>query len=164
MNAITTHPKSRARRLVSLLMLGMLLVTSSAFAQTYYLGKLCFTFTITERQTGPVSGQAFTAKLDTTFLGGDSYAFNGYVSVADDGPFVVTGSGVMVGTVLYINFHGTQKHTSESWRDTGTNQTQLDLSTLSGTFYEVGHDYDPVGKTWDSTRFTAGTVRMVTCP
>ena len=53
----------------------------------------------------------------------------------------------------------TQAHT-DGWMDTGINRTKLNLATMTGTFYEVGHDFNTVNRTFDNTRYTAGTVSV----
>ena len=53
----------------------------------------------------------------------------------------------------------TQNH-PDGWRDTGINQTRLNLSTMQGTFYEIGHDYNTLNGAFDNSRYTAGTVTL----
>ena len=48
--------------------------------------------------------------------------------------------------VLYMNLHYSQEHADKSpysyWHDGRNAQVSLDLSTLKGTFWMVGTDYD----------------------
>jgi hypothetical protein len=41
-------------------------------------------------------------------------------------------------------------------------QVQLDLQTMTGMFYEIGHDFDTNTRQWDN-RYSAGTVKKVAC-
>lgn len=144
----------------------LLLAGSEARAGSSYLGKFCFTSTITSRQTGPVSPQTMVSQYDVSSIGGNAYIIVGSVDITNE-PFVTTGFGTVIGNIgnkLYLNMTTTQSHADSQWRDTGINQTQLDLSTLSGTFYEVGHDFDPATGSFDNSRYTAGTVALMTCP
>ena len=148
------------------IVLGVLASTlfpAGAMAQTY-LGRFCFSSTITERESGPVSPPEtvpFVSQYDVTHLGGNAYVLVGSIAIPDQ-PFVTTGFGTVIGGEIFLNMTGTQRH-PDAWRDTGVNQTRLDLATLSGTFYEVGHDFSVASRTWDN-RYTAGTVRQAACP
>jgi hypothetical protein len=129
-------------------------------AQTH-IGTVCLSSVINERETGPVEPETVVARYDVTNLGGNAYSVTGYVDITNE-PFVTTGQGVVINGVLIMNITTTQRHVA-GWRDTGINQTRLDLTTMSGSFYEIGRDFDPTNKTWDS-RYTAGTVSRVDCP
>ncbi|MFZ5775150.1 MAG: hypothetical protein ACOY3Z_06685 [Thermodesulfobacteriota bacterium] len=159
---IAIHAQRKPGRIaaIGLFALVMALPVPGAKAETY-LGKVCLTSTITTRETGPVTPQEVTAEYDLTHLGGNSYALAGYINFADE-PFVTTGHGMVIGNEFFLNVTTTQSHT-DGWRDTGINQTRLNLSTMTGTFYEIGHDYSPVSSQWD-TRYTAGTVAVTACP
>jgi hypothetical protein len=135
-----------------------LLAPASGWSQTY-VGKVCLLSTVTERQTGAVSEPQRAIELAATNLGGNTYALAGALSTPDQ-PFVVAGTGTIVGTELYLNMTTTQTH-SDGWMDTGINQTRLSLgATISGTFYEIGHDYNRPGRNFDNSRFTAGTATL----
>lgn len=148
------------------LVLGIVATTlfpAGAMAQTY-VGKFCFSSTITERESGPVSPPEtipFVSQFDVTHLGGNAYALVGSIAIPDQ-PFVTTGLATVIGGDIYANMTGTQSH-PDSWRDTGVNHTRINLATLSGSFYEVGHDYNTSTRTWDD-RYTAGTVKQAACP
>lgn len=124
-----------------------------------YVGKVCMTSTITARQTGPVTPQVVPIVLDVTNLGFNTYSVVGAATATGDQPFVVGGTGTIVGGFLYMNLTTTQTHAS-GWMDTGINQTRLNLSTLQGTFYEIGHDFDPATGQFDLNRYTSGTVSV----
>lgn len=152
---------SRAKALGSgclrLLLAFVLLPPLAGWAQTY-VGKVCLVSTITERQNGPVTPQVMAIQLDVTNLGGSTYAVAGSLPTADQ-PFVTTGYATVIGGELYFNMSTSQTH-SDGWKDTGLNQTRLNLSTMSGTFYEIGHDFNPLTRQWDDSRYTAGTVSL----
>lgn len=128
-----------------------------ALAQAY-VGRVCLVSTVTARQTGPVTPQAMTMQLDVTNLGGTTYAVSGWLPTADQ-PFVVTGQATVIGGELYFNMTTSQRH-ADGWMDTGVNQTRVSLATMTGTFYEIGHDFNTVGRTFDNSRYTAGTVSL----
>jgi hypothetical protein len=131
-----------------------------AAAQSY-IGRVCLASTVTERETGPVTPETFTVQYEAASLGGGFYAIAGRVMTPDQ-PFIVTGIGTLVGSTLYINVTGTQSH-SDGWRDTGVNQTRLDLATMTGTFYEIGRDFSRTTRQFD-LRYTAGTLAATACP
>jgi len=94
-------------------------------------------------------------------LGPNYYLFQGYIQIPNDGPFFLAGSGNIIGSTLYLTLSSSQKHTDvqgqPSFRDTSVIHCELNVSDLSGSFYEVGHDYDRVS-THFSERFAAGTL------
>lgn len=134
---------------------------TGALAQTY-IGRVCFNATVTERQTGAVTPQQFVVQYEATNLGGTMYAVAGRTLFAADQPMISTGYGVIVGSELLLNMTTTQTH-ADGWRDTGINQTRLDLGTLAGTFYEIGHDFRVTTRETDR-RFTAGRLAVTECP
>jgi len=88
----------------------------------------------------------------------------GYLIPTDgDGPFILAGGGVLIGETLYLNLSGTQKHTDQPNRDTGIMQVQLSKTTLNGTFYSIGRDFNlnDAGPTpYFDSRFQAGTLTL----
>ncbi len=76
----------------------------------------------------------------------------------NDGPFVLSGSGFMMGTTPVFTLSESREHTSSSWRDSGVVHISLDKTTLNGTIYDIGHDYDKNAKVFDE-RYTAGTLQ-----
>ncbi len=125
-----------------------------------YVGKVCLMSTVTERQAGPVTPpELFAVEVDVTNLGGTMYAIAGAVADLPDQPALVTGIATVIGGEMYMNMTLTQAHT-DGWMDTGINRTKLNLATMTGTFYEVGHDFNTVNRTFDNTRYTAGTVSV----
>lgn len=137
-----------------------LLTPLPAAAQVAHQGRFCFTATVTERETGAVTPNNVHFQYEATSLGGAMYAIAGRALTSDQ-PFIATGYGLVVGNELYMNLTTTQTH-ADGWKDTGINQTRLNLATMTGTFYEIGHDYSPVTRQSD-TRYTAGTLAPATC-
>ncbi len=140
------------------LLTSALLTAPPAFAEGY-MGKVCLQGTITEHSS-PIDGQSFVMGYDVIHLGGTSYSLTGSVTLPE--PFIVTGNGSQIGGIMYMNITTTQSH-DDGWRDTAVMQIQLNTATMTGTFYENGHDYDRVNRRWDE-RYTAGTVSRVACP
>lgn len=149
------------RKLTLAPLAALLLALSAPLAAQTYIGRVCLTSTVTERESGPVAGETFLVQYEATNLGGSFYAVAGRV-VTPDQPAIITGIGTLVGSTLYINVTGTQSH-SDGWHDTGVNQTRLDLATMSGSFYEIGRDFNRNTRQYD-LRYTAGTVAATTCP
>lgn len=143
-----------------LLALSLGLQPLTAMAQTY-IGTVCLLSTVQERETGPVAEEVFIIKYDVTHLGGLAYSIAGAMNNSN-APFVLSGHGTVIGNELYMNMTSTQGH-GDGWQDTGINQTRLNLTTMTGTFYEIGHDFNPASKAWDN-RYTRGTVAQVSCP
>jgi hypothetical protein len=145
----------------------LLLLGAPGQAAAQFLGQSTWTVSIAQDEKGPVSNKSFTMTGAVTRLGGTYYAMQGYVILPDDGPFMLAGGGVLIGEALFLTLTTSQLHTDSPWRDTGVMQVQLNKTTLSGTFYEVGHDFraDSSGPSpvFDS-RFTAGTVTLAGPP
>lgn len=149
----------RPGRAWRLFLLGLLLTLPlSGWAQSY-LGKVCMISTVTTRDEGPVTPERFAGEFEVSNLGGTTYSVAGTVPSSTGEPMVATGMATVVGGDLYFNMVMTQAHT-DGWRDTGINRTRLSLATMAGTFYEIGHDYNTVTRTYDQTRYTAGTVEL----
>ena len=85
---------------------------------------------------------------------------NPTVTDPDYKPIMMSGTGQVVESageitsslisrVLYMNLSYSQEHADESpdsyWHDSRNAQISLDLSTLKGTFWMVGIDYDAAG-------------------
>jgi hypothetical protein len=81
-----------------------------------------------------------------------------------DGPFILSGGGVVLGNTLYLNLSTSQRHASENYRDTGIMHLELDKATLDGQFYEAGAaDFDVVTLDF-SGHFAAGTFKRTGQP
>lgn len=126
-----------------------------------YLGKVCLSSTVTERESGPVTEPSIVLAYEANHLGGGTYALSGSVNTPE-GPFIFTGFGHQAGSILYMNITSTQSHTT-GWRDTAVQQAQLNLTNFTGTFYENGRDYNPGTGQWDN-RYTAGKFSKTACP
>lgn len=151
-----SHRSVRAWRHV---VLGLLLALPAFGWAQSYMGKVCLISTVTVRHEGPVP-QYFAAEFDVTNLGGNTYSVAGSVPTAPgEEPMVATGLATVVAGYLHMNLATTQAH-ADGWMDTGINRTRLNLATMTGTFYEIGHDYNTVTRVFDQTRYSAGTVQL----
>lgn len=160
-----TNPTFRRAAAAGLLVLtgAVAALAPTAAAAQSYIGKVCFSVTITERQTGTLATpQQAMVQYEATNLGGSTYAVAGRTLFAPDQPMMFSGYGIVVGNELYLNLTTSQTH-ADGWRDSGVNQTRLSLATLSGSFYEIGNDFRVTTREWDR-RFTAGTVQVTECP
>jgi hypothetical protein len=127
-----------------------------------YLGQATWTISADHRESGPISPQTFTMTGAITHVGGAYYAMQGYVSPPDEGPFIISGSGVLIGDTIFMTLGTSQQHRDYN-RDTGVMHVELNQTSLGGTFYEVGHDFDTssagANPVFDS-RYTSGTVTL----
>jgi hypothetical protein len=151
---------------VVMVAVGMMLLGAPSQGAAQYLGESTWTFSITQNSNGAVSASAsMTGAISRT--GGTYYTMQGYISLPDDGPFIMAGGGVLIGETLYLNLTVAQHHTDNSWRDTGVLHAQLNKTTLSGTFYEVGRDFQTssIGPSpVFGNRFEAGTLTLTGTP
>jgi hypothetical protein len=149
--------------LTALIILGLSASQALAVNSVTYLGKTTWTATITDDTNSTKINQTFTVTGGISKVGDEFYLFQGYVIPNGDGPFVMSGSGFLNGTTLEFTLSESQQHTSETWRDGGVMHVSIDKSTQNGTFYDIGHDFDQGGRTWDQ-RFTAGTLTLKGSP
>jgi hypothetical protein len=145
--------------LTVVLILGLGAATALASNVTY-LGKTTWTATITDSfpDATKITG-TFTVTGGISKVGDEFYLFQGYVIPSGDGPFVMSGSGFMNGSTLVFTLSESQQHTSETWRDSGVMHIEVDKTNLSGTFYDIGTDFDTgPARTFGNHRYTAGTL------
>ncbi|PKN28797.1 MAG: hypothetical protein CVU64_11440 [Deltaproteobacteria bacterium HGW-Deltaproteobacteria-21] len=140
-----------------MLILGLGFSNALAGSVVTYLGKTTWTAKITQASDSKNIGGTFTVVGGITKVGDEFYAFQGYVTSDSDGPFVMSGSGFLMGTTLLFTLSESQEHTDNSWRDSGVMRVSMDQSTLNGTFYDIGLDYNTDTKMFDQ-RFSAGTL------
>ena len=146
--------------LVIMGVVGLLLLGAPSPGAAQYLGETTWTISKTQNEHGAVSpAQTFTLKGAITRMGGAYYTLQGYVDASPDGPFIVSGGGVLIGNLLYLTLSGSQKHT-DPWRDTAVMHVEVDKGTLNGSFSSVMHDFDTatagLNPIFDSS-FAAGT-------
>jgi hypothetical protein len=144
----------------------MVLLSAPSRGLAQYLGESTWTSSVTYNKHGTASG-SFSMTGAITRMGGTYYTMQGYTILPNDGPLILAGGGVLIGETLYLNLTVAQQHTDNSWRDTGVLHLQLNKTTLNGTFYDVGHDFDTdsIGPSpvFDS-RFETGTVTLTGPP
>lgn len=131
-----------------------------------YMGKYCWNLTITDTTvTGTVIPTVLFFESDIQSMGGTSYTLIGDVLATADNPFTLSGFGHIIGSTIYLDLSGSQSHVSGGWRDTSAVHMSIDATTLTGTFYDIGNDYNAITHATDSTRYTAGTVAPApVCP
>ena len=142
--------------------LWLVLLGSPSWGAPQYLGESTWQISITLREGGSVS-ESFTMAGAITRMGGSYYTMQGYVNIPNDGPFILAGGGVLIGETLYLTLTGTQQHTDNDWRDTEVIHVQLNKTTLNGTIYNVGNDFNVssagLSPIFDN-RFAAGTLTL----
>ena len=148
--------------LTALLILGMS-ITSALGTNVTYLGKTTWTATVSDTTvTGVKPGDTFTITGGISKVGEEFYMFQGYVTPNTDGPFVVSGGGFLMGNTLIFTCSEAQQHTGAS-RDSGVMYITLDKTTLAGTFYDIGNDFDLSQRTFNQ-RYTAGNLALSGTP
>lgn len=157
-------PKSDSFLFLALLVL-MLFSPVDALAQSF-MGTYCWNMTATVTTTNNVVPFTYVMKTAVTNMGSNtSFTLIGYVTDPGDNPFTVSGSGQIIGSKLYLDLSGSQRHVSGGWRDTSAVHASLDTSTYSGEFYDVGNDYNAETGQRDAARYTAGTMSIAAaCP
>ena len=145
--------------LTALMILGLSVSNALAVNSFNYLGKTTWTITITDSTMAGQKGQKFTITGGISKVGGEFYLFQGYVTVAGDGPFVISGSGYMTGTTLVFTLSGSQKHigTNSTWRDIAVMNVSINKTTLNGTFFGISSDFNTSSRLFDKW-FNAGTL------
>jgi hypothetical protein len=161
--------------MIALLFLGM---NGNALAANSFnfLGESIWTTTITETEKGLINPNVppYTPYPTLTItgaiskLGSNYYLFQGVVQVEGDNPFFLGGAGTLVTLPdqtqkLVLTLNTSQRHVippppnqTMYSRDAGVMHVEINPADLSGTFYEVGHDY--VNNGGFSQRFSAGTL------
>ena len=154
--------RRNTKRVFLLLTLAAVLFLSgeSVLAQTFS-GNMCFDMRITEDEDGPVN-KAITAKMHAVALDQIQSTVSGVVQVPNDGLFVTTGMAIVQGKLIFINLTGTQTHLTEPWRDSAIMQIRLIATTMKGTFWTIGHDFNTADGIFDST-YASGTIAKVAC-
>jgi hypothetical protein len=144
--------------LTVLLVLGLCIVDARAGSSVNYLGKTTWTVTITD-DTDAVGniGETFPLTGGISRVGDEFYLFQGYVTLTDDDPLIMTGSGVMVGNRLLLTLSESQAHKDNVWHDSGVMHVALDRFTLNGTFYDIDHGFNATTRHFGES-FTAGTL------
>ena len=112
--------------LTLVLILGLSSSQVQAVSTPQYLGKTTWEITITDDTNPAKIGAKFTITGGVTKVGDEFYLFQGYVIPDGDGPFVVSGSGFLNGNTLEFTLSESQRHTSDTWRDSGVMHVSMD--------------------------------------
>lgn len=144
--------------LTLLLVLGLCIGDALAVSSVNYLGKTTWTVIITDDtdDAGNI-GDTFTLTGGISRVGDEFYMFQGYVSLADDEPCIMTGSGVVVGNSLLLTLSESQTHNDSAWHNSGVMHVALDRSSLNGTFYDISNAFNTTTRHFHET-FTSGTL------
>ena len=133
-------------------------VDARAVSSVNYLGRTTWTGTITDDSDNPANiGDTFTLTGGISRVGDEFYLFQGYVTLPDDGPFIMSGSGALIGSTLYLTISESQKHTDSAWRDSGVMHVSLDKATMNGNFFDIALSFNSTTRMFDQG-FTAGTL------
>jgi len=149
---------------VALVIMGavcLLLLGAPGPGAAQYLGQPTWTITKTQDEHGEIfPPETYTLTVAITRMGGPYYTMQGYVDVASDGPFIVSGGGVLKGNLLYLTLSASQNR-MQTMRDMSVMHIELDQATLNGSLSSVGGKFDTAtagpDPIFDST-FAAGTL------
>jgi hypothetical protein len=142
--------------------------TPLSFAQSpAFLGQYCWTITINDSTVEGLTLPA-TRTMNTNIvdMANGSYALTGYVLEPNDNPAIYGGVGHMVNGTLYLNLNGSQSHKAPLQdRDTSVLHAEMNTSNFTGSFYEVGSDFNLGTRMADPMRYSAGNMALTaTCP
>lgn len=152
---------------------GFVLLVLSIFAQLFaadasaqsFVGHYCWNFTVTDTTTNTPIPTTFSSQTDITSLGGTSYTVVGAATDPGDNPMTFSGFGYIRDGKLYMDMIGSQVHLSGGWRDTSSIHATIDTATFTGTFFDIGVDFNVITRARDSSRYSAGTIALAaSCP
>jgi hypothetical protein len=127
-------------------------------------GNYCWNIKITEDQSGIIPPEIYTMKLHIVPVGNKTTAIiRGSVIVTDDYSPVVTGIASISSSSINANLDISQRHKDNTWNDTSSLQIIINQSTLIGTFFQIGLDFDRTTKKFD-TRYSRGQLIPIKCP
>ena len=142
--------------LALLLVLGLSISNALAANNVTYLGKSTWTAKILDDTDISQLNVEFTVTGGISKVGDEFYLFQGYVTTGMSGPFIMTGSGVLIGETLYFTLVESQQHAGDD-RDGGVMHVEINKTTQNGTFYDIGHDFNITSRAF-SERYTSGTL------
>lgn len=137
-----------------------------AEAQTF-LGEFCWNITTTEKKAGPISSETLPVRMGVTYMGGVYYTLQGISSGPEgQGPVVLGGTGIVQGTQVLLTLdsaYDESRSVTNPKRKISTFQMVLSASDLSGTYWDVGTNFNTSTRTFDN-HYSAGTATFTTCP
>lgn len=128
-----------------------------------FSGELCWSILVTEDAHPPADGGTFLTRVRVTYMGGADYLIQGVVTISNNNPVILDGTGVIVGNEIFITLNTTRDDSSGLKREGALLQMRLDISTLSGTFWNISDEFNTVTREFDHS-YSAGTVTLTTCP
>lgn len=135
-----------------------------------YLGEFCWSIHITDNQDGLTDEGLYIIRLGISHMGGTYYSLQGFgqgTTGIIDHPPVYDGNATVVESKVYITLNSTQdtidNDTGEQKRFGGHEQLQLDISTLSGTYWSIRDRFKPASLVFNS-RYDNGTATYTACP
>jgi hypothetical protein len=115
--------------------------TPAAEAQSF-IGEVCWT-------VQPASNPPALAHMGVTYMGAGAssssyYLLQGYVTGVPQGVPILFGSGIFNGGNLYLNLTLTMEE-GTTFKSAAQMRGVLNGTTLSGSLWEMGLDYNPTG-------------------
>lgn len=155
--------KAVARRSVVFLAIltGFVVLSATSTMAGTFLGEFCWSVTINEDETGPITPQTFPARMGVTNMGGNYFTLQG-LATSPSGTSVLQGTGVLSGGQVLMNL--TRSESSPGSRDSGIIHFTLNASSLNGSLSEIGHYFNTTSRQF-STYYSGGNVTfMPSCP
>ena len=149
------------RRLIFLGFLAAMLffITHVASAQEVS-GTYCVTLNVTEDDDGP-KNETVVFKMQFNPVKTGYGIVHSYFKPPDSGPIVMGGTYQSVGTSLFMNLMVTQK-VSSSEREAEVVQVTINKSTLKGSFFSIGQEFDRSTRRYNQN-YSSGTVTVKQC-
>jgi hypothetical protein len=125
----------RATKILILLVcaVGLAAALAPAAEAQSFLGEYCWT-------VQPANNPPALARFGVTNQGGPYYILQGYVTGAPTGVPLFFGSGIMNGGKLYLSF--TMTMDEGFWQNASQMRGEMDGTTLNGSMWELGTNYD----------------------
>ncbi len=127
-----------------------------------YLGEFCWSIHITASDKGP-RDETYIERTRITQLSNNAFSVDGVVEVPGDNPVISQGAGTVIGNDLFITSNSTQEHSTSPYRDIGTAQSRVNLSSLSGTLWAISRSYNTSTRLF-SDFYSSGTITLTSCP
>jgi hypothetical protein len=155
--------RTTASVFLATILLGFIMLGADEVMAQSYMGNFCWSVTVTEYESGPITPVTFLSRFDVTHVGGASYALQGPAFPPEENPSILVGAAVVIGSDIYMTLTCTGTHPSKAWRNTGVLHGRINASSLNGTFYELYNSFNPSTRLF-TPGYSAGTLTFVPCP
>jgi hypothetical protein len=139
----------------------MLFCTTQVASAQEISGSYCVTLHVTEEEDG-AEDETIVLKMMFTPVRTGYGTVHSYLKPPDsNGPIVIGGTYQSVGTSFFMNLMVTQK-VSSSEREAAMVQAAVNKSTLKGTFFSIGQEFNRSTRRWHQD-YSGGSIAMKKC-